>query len=138
MHDAENATDKVCREQDEAFCYTYSYSARQQEEIQRIRRKYLPQTADKMAQLRRLDQSATKPGRIAAMTLGVLGTLIMGIGMCCTMVWTDYFTWGIIIGILGMATMAAAFPLYKAVTARQREKLAPVIMKLSDELLQEK
>ena len=42
--------------------FHYTYSAKQQEEIQNIRKKYLPpeQGEDKMAQLRRLDQSATK------------------------------------------------------------------------------
>lgn len=72
-----------------------------------------------------------------AIALGVLSPLVMGVGMCCTMVWTDYFIW-IVIGILGMAGMAAAFPLYKAVTARRQEKLAPIIVKLSDELMREK
>ena len=38
--------------------FQYTYSAKQQEEIRRIRKKYLPQekTEDKMEQLRRLDQ----------------------------------------------------------------------------------
>lgn len=48
--------------------FTYTYSAVQQEEIKRIRAKYVPsaQTEDKMERLRRLDREATKPGRIAS------------------------------------------------------------------------
>ena len=46
-------------EKKESFHYTYS--AKQQEEIQSIRKKYLPQE-NKMEQLRRLDRSATRKG----------------------------------------------------------------------------
>ena len=44
--------------------FHYTYSARQQEEIRNIRKKYLPQEPkeDKMEQLRRLDRSAAKKG----------------------------------------------------------------------------
>ena len=37
--------------------FHYTYSAKQQEEVQRIRKKYLPPEEDKMEQLRRLDRS---------------------------------------------------------------------------------
>ena len=39
--------------------FQYTYSAKQQEEIEAIRKKYLPPQEDKMEQLRRLDKSAT-------------------------------------------------------------------------------
>ena len=65
--------------------FHYTYSAKQQEEIQHIREKYLPKAEDKMEQLRRLDRSATKKGTIVSVALGVIGCLVMGIGMCCTM-----------------------------------------------------
>ena len=61
--------------------FTYTYSAQQREEIQRIRKKYLPPEEDKMARLRRLDESAARPGRTAAIVLGVVSTLIFGVGM---------------------------------------------------------
>lgn len=66
--------------------FHYTYSARQQEEIQNIRKRYLPKEEDKMEQLRRLDQGTTKKGRILSITLGVIGCLLLGVGMCCTMV----------------------------------------------------
>lgn len=40
--------------------FYYTYSAKQQEEIQNIRKKYLAREEDKMEKLRRLDRSATK------------------------------------------------------------------------------
>ena len=42
--------------------FSYTYSANEQEEIRRIREKYQPGEADKMEQLRRLDESTTRKG----------------------------------------------------------------------------
>ena len=44
--------------------FTYTYSAKQQEEIRNIQKKYLPREEDKMEQLRRLDRSAARKGTI--------------------------------------------------------------------------
>ena len=122
---------------DQTFHYTYS--ARQQEEIQNIRKRYLPKEEDKMEQLRRLDQGTTKKGMILSVTLGVIGCLLLGVGMCCTMVWTEqFFIPGIIIGLIGIAAVIAAYPLYTWVTRKEREKVAPQILQLTEELSQAK
>ena len=113
----------------------YNYSAKQQEEIRKIREKYVPKEENKMEQLRRLDASATKPGIIAAMTLGIISTLVLGVGMCCVMVWEDrLFIPGIIIGVIGILGIVLAYPLYNRMTKKRREKLAPEILRLTDEL----
>ncbi len=115
--------------------FQYAYSAAQQEEIQSIRKKYLPQEQDKMEQLRRLDRSSTRKGTIVSIVVGVLGCLLLGIGMCCTMVWMDVlFIPGVIIGFAGIAAIAAAYPLYNRITRKERERLAPEILKLTEEL----
>ena len=115
--------------------FHYTYSAKQQEEIQQIREKYLPKTEDKMEQLRRLDRSATKKGTIVSVALGVIGCLVMGIGMCCTMEWAGrWFVPGIIIGVIGIVMIALAYPLYEHITKKERKKIAPLILKLADEL----
>ena len=118
--------------------FTYTYSASQQEELKRIREKYATPTEaeDKMERLRKLDASVTKPGMIAALTMGIVGVLVMGFGMCCTMVWADtLFVPGIVIGVIGIAGVCAAYPLYAHITKKQRRKLAPEIMRLTDELM---
>lgn len=118
--------------------FTYTYSAAQQEEVKRIREKYAPPTReeDKMERLRKLDRDATKPGLIAALAVGIVSTLIMGFGMCCTMVWDErLFVPGIVIGVIGIIGICAAYPLYIRMTKRQRDKLAPEIMRLTDELM---
>lgn len=118
--------------------FTYTYSASRQEEVRRIREKYAPSTReeDKLERLRRLDRNATRPGAAAAIVVGTAGTLIMGVGMCCTMVWSEtLFIPGIVIGVVGIIGICAAYPLYLHMTKRRRDKLAPEIMRLADELL---
>ena len=116
--------------------FTYTYSASQQEELKRIRQKYLPPEEDKMELLRRLDRSAAQKGTTVALILGVLGTLMLGLGMSCTMVWTDtLLVPGIIVGCVGIAMIALANPLYQRITKKEREKIAPEILRLTDELL---
>ena len=116
--------------------FSYTYSAKQQDEVKNIRQKYIPREENKMEQLRKLDKSVEKPGMIASILLGSVSTLILGFGMSCTMVWTDLFVQGIIIGIIGIAGVGLAYPLFVRMTKKQREKLAPEIIKLSDELMQ--
>lgn len=119
--------------------FTYTYSASRQEEVRRIREKYAPSTQeeDKLERLRRLDRTATKPGTAAALIVGTAGTLTMGFGMCCTMVWSEtLFIPGIGIGIVGIIGICAAYPLYLHMTKKRRNKLAPEIMRLADELLE--
>ena len=116
--------------------FTYTYSAKQQEEIKRIRQKYLPPEEDKMEQLRRLDKSAAQKGTIAALVLGIIGVLLLGIGMSCAMVWSAaLFVPGIIIGVIGIVLIALANPVYNSITQKERERIAPEIMRLTDELM---
>ena len=115
--------------------FHYTYSSAQQEEVRSIREKYLPVEESKMERLRRLDRGATRPGTVAALTVGILSTLVFGFGMCCTMVWADaLFLPGIVIGLIGLVGIAAAYPLYRYITKKRREQLAPEILRLTEEL----
>lgn len=117
--------------------FTYSYSPKQQEEIRRIREKYLPGEPDELEQLRRLDRSVTRKATAGALVVGILGTLVLGLGMCCCMVWAErLFAAGIVIGIPGIAGVVAAYPLYGAITKREKTRLAPEILRLADKLSQ--
>ncbi len=89
-----------------------------------------------MERLRRLDKSVTKPGTVAALIVGIIGSLVMGTGMSMCMAWGgNLFIPGIAVGIVGMIGIICAYPLYNAVTKRQRTKLAPEIIRLSNELM---
>ncbi len=116
--------------------FHYTYSAERQKEIQSIQRKYLPESEDKMERLRRLDASVTRPGTILSLILGILGTLVMGFGMCCVMLWADRLFWvGIVIGIVGIALLSSAYPIYRAITKQARAKATPEILALCEELM---
>ena len=67
--------------------------------------------------------------------LGTLSALVFGLGLCCTTLWTDLFVFGVVIGAVGLAGIAAAYPLYAALTRRQRARRAPEILRLSQELM---
>lgn len=116
--------------------FSYTYSAKQQEEIERIRKKYMPPEEDKMEQLRRLDRSVAQKGTTVSLIAGIIGTLLLGIGMCCAMVWAgSLFIPGIIIGLVGIAIVTAAYPLYQHIIKKEREKIAPEIIRLTNELM---
>ncbi len=113
--------------------FEYSYSAKQQKEIENIRKKYLPKTEDKMEQLRKLDKSVTQKGTVFSLILGIVGALILGVGMCCCLEWAMYAV-GIIVGIVGITILLTAYPVYSLVTNKEKERLAPEILRLTEEL----
>lgn len=121
--------------------FEYTYSAQQQQEVEAIRKKYLPKEEDKMEKLRRLHYSATQKAQAASIVIGVLGALILGTGMSLCM--TDLgavlghmaMVIGILAGILGLVMVALAYPLYNTVLRKERQRIAPEILRLSEELL---
>ena len=116
--------------------FEYTYSPKRQEEIEAIRRKYLPLEADSVTKLKKLDEKVERPGTITAIMLGLCGTLLFGTGMSLALVWTDtQLITGVIFGIFGFVVMGIAYPVYKKITDRQKEKYREEILKLSEELL---
>lgn len=116
--------------------FQYTYSAKEQAEIKRIRSKYVPKEENKLEQLQRLDASATQKATMYAIGVGVVGALILGLGMSCCMVFSSsWFIPGIAIGLVGMVGVAVAYPLYNSVLKKERERIAPEILRLTDELL---
>lgn len=116
--------------------FEYTYSATQNAEIERIRKKYAPQTSaeSKLEQIKRLDSSAETQALACSLAIGIVGALVLGVGMCCTMVWTDLFVLGIIVGVIGMAICGCAYPLYKNTIKKKRAEIAPQILELANEI----
>lgn len=127
--------------------FRYSYSAKEQAELKKIREKYTDtpiEPEDKMARLRRLDRGVTKRAQILSLILGIVGTLILGSGMSLCM--TDLaetlglggnmpMLVGILVGVLGGILAALAYPIYNATVKRLRKKIAPEILRLTNELM---
>ena len=115
--------------------FEYTYSAKRQEEIEAIKNKYLPPKEDKLDQLRKLDASVTVKATIWAVSIGVIGIMIFGGGMSLTLLGAkNMFIPGIVIGLAGLAAMGMALPAYKVTEKKQREKIAPQILALAEEL----
>lgn len=116
--------------------FQYTYSANEQEELKRIRSKYAPKEENKMDLLRRLDAQVYQKATMYAIIVGVIGALILGTGMSCCMVWGGaVFVLGIIVGIIGLAVVGLAYPLYNRTLKKERERIAPEILRLADELM---
>ena len=126
--------------------FTYTYSAKEQAELKRIREKYTAptKTEDKMARLRRLDSSVTNTAQAVALVLGIIGALILGFGM--SLIMTDLAEFlgleetvvmvvGVSVGIVGGILASLAYPIYNAIVKAKRKKIAPENIRLTDELM---
>ena len=121
--------------------FEYTYSARRQQEVEAIRSAYLPRAEDPLESLRRLHAIPTRKAQAAALTVGILGALLLGFGMslCMTELGAAWgpmaFAIGIPVGLAGIALAALAWPVYTRVLKRERERIAPEILRLTDELI---
>lgn len=114
--------------------FTYTYSAKKQDEVERILKKYIPKEESAIEKIQHLDRQVECRGRALAITLGIVGTLLLGTGMSCIMELSGYFAIGIVIGIVGIMLIISAYPIFKKVTKIQRMKIAPQIIELSKKM----
>lgn len=132
------------KESKEQEGFSYTYSAKEQEELKRIRQKYQPQEENKMEALRRLDAGVTRKATSVSIALGVVGALMLGTGMSLAM--TDLnvvfamtqmtaMILGIVVGIVGIILICMAYPAYNKILKKEREKIAPQILRLTEELM---
>ena len=116
--------------------FTYKYSAKQNREVEHIRKKYLPKEESKIETLRKLDNRAQSAGHIPSLCIGVVGCLIFGIGMCFGLdvfAGADWLT--LLFGMIGVFIMIPAYPVYKYISKKTKAELAPEILRLSDEIM---
>lgn len=124
--------------------FKYTYSAKEQEEIKKIRQKYQVPVEDGMTKLRKLDADTYRKATMISIVLGTVGALLMGSGM--SLIMTDLgvilgitgitsMVAGIMIGLPGILLVVAAYPVYSKVLKKEREKIAPEILRLTEELM---
>ena len=122
------------------FHYTYSAPTEaQRREITDIRRQYEPSVKkpeSDLARLRRLDAYVTGSATAVGLILGILGTLVFGLGLAMVLEWELLF-FGVAVALLGAVPMLAAYPVFRLVLKRNRQKYGPEILRLSEELLRE-
>ena len=129
---------------DKDVSFSYVYSADEQEEIRKIRKKYEFQEENPMSKIRKLDNSVTQKATAISLVFGIIGALIMGSGMSFIM--TDLgsiigmsgnMPWilGMVTGVLGIILVILAYPTYNNVLKKEREKVASEILELTEELM---
>ncbi len=126
--------------------FSYTYSAKEQAELKKIREKYSPisEVEDKMTRLRKLDASVTNIAQAVAIAIGVIGALILGFGMSLIMTELSSILGshkdqaliiGMTVGLMGGILVSLAYPIYNTIVKAKRKKIAPEIIRLTDELM---
>ena len=118
--------------------FIYRYSAKENKEVQEIRRKYLPREESKFEELKRLDDMVQNSGTLESLCFGIGGALVFGLGLCLAMQVIGsgviLIALGVLLGIIGMVSMIVAYPIYRKVFDKTKEKFAPRILELTAEL----
>ncbi len=118
--------------------FSYRYSAEQNREVENIRKKYMPQEPNKLERLKALDERVRSAGMLQGLTIGIIGCLVFGIGMCFGL---DVFAgpdWlSIVFGAFGICIMIPAYPVCRRIFDKTKAELAPQIIKLSDEIMKQ-
>ncbi len=130
----------------ENTAFKYKYSAKEQAEVKKIRGKYTQEkiisNISDFERVKKLDEKVTKKASAAALCTGIINTLIMGFGM--SLIMTDIgdilriknaLQFGIIIGFIGIIGIVSAYPIYQKVLISARKKIAPEILKMTDDLI---
>ena len=115
----------------------YKATAQEQKRAEQIRRQYMSRKENKMEQLQALDEKVKAPGRVVSIIIGAISALVLGAGMASIMVWHNMML-GLALGIPGLIVALLAYPLYVAITNSRKKKYAPEIIRLTDELINDK
>ena len=119
--------------------FTYNYSAVRNKEVESIRRKYFPEEESKLETLKRLDYKVQSAGMIESLCIGIIGALVFGIGMCFFLDVFDGATWiTALFMIIGTLLMIPAYPIYRRISHKTKNKLTPEILRLSEEIMNSK
>ncbi len=106
---------------------------------EQLANEYAPKDASKIIALKKLDRKAKLPATICAYSLGIIASLIAGLGMCLSMnvIGNGKFILGIVIGIIGFAGIAMNYPLYLKLLKINKQKYAFEIVELAKEISEE-
>ena len=110
--------------------------------VQKIRTQYTEKEHTGLDELKELDRKVKRPANVFAYIFGTISAIVMGSGM--SLVMTDIgavlgtvlaMVIGIGIGVIGIVLVCLAYPIYNRTLKKEREKIAPEILRLTDELM---
>lgn len=121
--------------------FRFKYSAptnEERKEIESIRNSYLnnKKETSKLEELRKLDAKVKNIPLILALAVGIVGTLIFGLGMAMVLEWS-ILIWGIVVCAVGLVPCCFAYPIFLLSTKRLKERYSSRIISISEELLNE-
>src|SRR5574344_136419 len=101
-------------------------------EEEELKDEYTPKKKTNLDVARKLDKKAKLLVYILAYTLGIIGALILGVGMCLAMkvigdASTVAVVMGIIIGVVGIAIVGVNYPIYTKMLRSRKEKYSAAI-----------
>lgn len=116
--------------------FVYQHSSSTNKEVEKIRKKYTPAEESKMEKLKKLDGRAQSAGMIEALTVGIVGCLIFGLGMCFGLDALKGAEWmTVLFCLIGIVIMIPAYPVYKYISNKTKAELTPEILRLSEEII---
>ena len=105
---------------------------------QKICEEYTEKKPGKIDALVALDKEVKRPAKALAYTVGTIGSLVLGSGMCLAMgVIGKRKLPGILIGTAGIAMMAGTYPMYQAHLKSRKAEYADRVLRLSTEISEE-
>lgn len=104
-----------------------------------IANEYSAKNNSKVIQLKKLDQKVKLPPLILAYTLGIISSLILGVGMCLALGTIGsggavMMIAGSAVGIFGIAVMSVNYIIYKKFLANRKQKYAGDIITLAKDI----
>ncbi len=109
---------------------------------ERIASEYDQKPASKLVALKKLDRKAKLPAQVFTYTFGVIGTLLLGVGMCLCMGVIGQglsmaMPLGIVVGVVGIGMVSVNYPVHKRLLEQGRKKYAFEIMELAKDITAE-
>lgn len=124
---------------DDKFIYNYSApTEKEKKQIEEIKRRYQEKTEDEndFIKLKKLDDKVKKSPMIISLILGIIGTLVFGLGLTMILEW-KIWVWGIVVMLVGCIPITLAYPIYNLVFNKNKAKYSDEILSLSEKLLNE-
>ena len=122
--------------------YEFKYIAptsEERKEIESIRNSYITKnkSSNKLETLRKLDNKVKNTPTIISLIIGIVGTLIFGLGFTMILEW-NLIAWGVVVSFIGLVVMTITYSIHVKISKYLKVKYSKEILKLSEELLNEK
>jgi len=115
--------------------FNYEYSAKNANEIEKIRKKYSPAEKTELDRMKELDRKIESAGIVESLIIGIVGCLIFGLGLCFALdALIGHIVLPFILCPIGILVMIPAYPIYLSIQRKARELFAPEILSLADSI----